>query len=92
MEGCSLVYDPEKKRGDMLLDLVRHNDADGVIVCMMKFCEPEEYDYPVYKKQLEDANVPVLYLEIDQQMKNNEQARTRIQGFLEMLTMADSNR
>ena len=52
---------------------------------MFKFCDPEEFDYPVYKKELTDAGVPMLYLEVDQQMDSVEQIRTRIQSFAEML-------
>lgn len=85
IEGFSLAYDPEKKRGDILIDLVKKNGADGVIVSMIKFCDPEEFDYPVYKKQLDEKEIPVLYIEIDQQNMNSEQARTRIQAFKEML-------
>ena len=88
MEGCSLLYDPEKKRGQMLIDLVEETGADGVVISMMKFCDPEEYDYPIYKTQLEKKDIPMLYVEIDQQMANNEQARTRIQAFAELLVKA----
>ncbi|WP_446898559.1 2-hydroxyacyl-CoA dehydratase subunit D [Clostridium sp. LBM24168] len=85
IEGFSLAYDPGKKRGDILTDLVKKNGADGVIVSMIKFCDPEEFDYPVYKEQLDEKEIPVLYIEIDQQDMNSEQARTRIQAFKEML-------
>lgn len=53
IEGCSLAYDPEKKRGSMIVDEVKAKGADGVIFCMMKFCDPEEYDYPVVKGDIE---------------------------------------
>lgn len=86
-EGCSLAYDPQKKRGAIMVDEVMKKKIDGVIFCMMKFCDPEEYDYPLMKKEVEAAGVPTLYLEIDQQMINNEQARTRIQTFAEMLSL-----
>ena len=69
----------------MLIDMVREKDARAVVVCMMKFCDPEEFDYPVYKKELEQAGIPVLYLELDQQIESFEQLRTRIQSFSEML-------
>ncbi len=49
---------------------------------MMKFCDPEEYDYPLVRKDIEDSGIPTLYVEIDQQTQNNEQARTRIQTLL----------
>lgn len=86
MGGCSLVYDPQKKRGQMLIDMVKESNADGVILCMMKFCDPEEFDYPIFKKELEAAEIPLLYLEIDQQTQSTEQARTRIQGFAEIIS------
>jgi len=85
IEGCSLAYDPEKKRGDMLIDMAKDTGADGIILCMMKFCDPEEFDYPVMSVQFEKVGIPMLYLEIDQQMQSMEQVRTRIQGFAEML-------
>lgn len=86
-EGCSLAYDPEKKRGAIMAQDIVEKKIDGVIFCMMKFCDPEEYDYPLIKKEVEALGIPTLYLEIDQQMKNNEQARTRIQTFAEMLSL-----
>lgn len=86
LEGCSLAYDPAKKRGQMIIDLVKETGADGVIVTMMKFCEPEEFDYPILKKEFEKAGVPHLYIELEQQADSAEQLRTRMQGFTEMLS------
>ena len=82
-EGCSLAYDPDKKRIDMILADVDKFDVKGVIVCMMKFCDPEEYDYPLLKDALEKKGVPCLYMEIDQ--KAEAQAQTRIQAFSEII-------
>ena len=84
-EGCSLLYDETKSHGQILINLVRENKADGVVVSMMKFCNPEEFDYPIYKKELEAAGIPVLYLEIEQKIDSSEQIRTRIQSFAEMV-------
>ena len=83
--GCSLLYDEKKTRGQMLIDLVRKTKAAGVVVSMMKFCNPEEFDYPIFKKELEAANIPILFLEIEQRMDSAEQIRTRIQSFAEMM-------
>lgn len=82
-EGCSLAYDPEKKRIDMIINDVEKYDIKGVIICMMKFCDPEEYDYPLIKQILEAKGIPSLYMEIDQ--KAEAQAQTRIQAFSEIL-------
>ena len=76
---------PKKKKGQMLIDMAEECRADGIVVLMMKFCDPEEYDYPIYKEEVEAASVPMLYLEIDQQLTSFEQIRTRVQSFTEML-------
>ncbi len=83
--GDTFLYEPHKKRGQLLIDMVKENDADAVVVMMMKFCDPEEYDYPIYKAELEAAEIPELYLETDQQLTTFEQLRTRVQSFAEML-------
>lgn len=85
MEGCSLLYDPQKKRGEMIIDAVKQTGADGVLFLMMKFCDPEEFDYPIIKKQLEQANIPQIYVEFEQNAIDKEQVRTRLQAFNEMI-------
>ena len=83
--ACPLAHDEEFSRGDHLLDLCNKTKATGVVVCLMKFCDPEEYDFPLYNKQLRDAGIPSLSLDIDQQPTNYDQARTRLQAFAEIL-------
>ena len=85
IEGDTFFFDPEKKKGQMLIDMTKAMHADACIVMMMKFCDPEEYDYPIYKAELAKAGVPELYLEFDQQLSSFEQIRTRVQSFTEML-------
>lgn len=87
MSGCPLLIDPDKPRRFMLVDMARESGADGVIACMMKFCDPEEFDYPFYKKTLDEAGIPLLHLEVDINGSTLEQARTRIQSFAEMLAV-----
>lgn len=85
-DGCAFLYDEAKNRGQMLIDLKNKYEADAIVICQLKFCDPEEFDYPILKKELEAANIPNLYLEIEQQMDSLEQLRTRVQSFAEMLT------
>lgn len=85
MEGCSVLYDPDKKRADMIVTLAKEQGADGVIVLMTKFCDPEEFDYPFLKKAFDDAGIPSIIVEIDRQMVNYSQAATAIEAFGEML-------
>ena len=86
LRGCTFFYEENKSRGRMLIDMTKKYDATGVIVCMFKFCDPEEFDYPDYKRELAEADVPMLYLEIEQQMDSVESLRTRIQSFAEIHT------
>ena len=52
---------------------------------MMKFCDPEEFDYPIYKKELEAAGIPILYTETELSMTSMAHLQTRLEGFGEML-------
>lgn len=85
LEGCSLATDRSKGRIPMLADLAKKTGADGVVVCMMKFCDPEEFDYPLLAKRLEQDDIPQLCLEVDLSSDSFEQTRTRIQSFVEMI-------
>lgn len=84
-QECAMLYDVTKSRGQKLIELVKEKKADAAVVFMLKFCDPEEFDFPIYKKELEDAQIPMLYLEIEQTLNSVEQIRTRIQSFAEML-------
>ena len=85
MKGCSLLADPAKSRGPLLADMVRTADAQGLIYLQTKFCDPDEFDYPIVRRDLESAGIPILNVEIDQQMQSFEQIRTAIQTFAGML-------
>ena len=84
-DGCSLATDADKPKGQMLIDAVKKYDADAVIVAMMKFCDPEEFDYPILIQEFEAAGVRNLQIEIDQESTAFEQVKTRLQTFAEIL-------
>ena len=84
-KGCSLIHELGKPRGALLAGLCKATGADGVINCLMKFCDPEEYDQPWMVSDLEKNGYPCLTIEIDPLGTSAEQARTRIQTFAEML-------
>ena len=84
-DGCSLATDANKPKGQMIIDAVKKYGADAVVVCMMKFCDPEEFDYPILLQEFEAAGVKKLYIEVDQESTAFEQVKTRIQTFAEIL-------
>ena len=85
IEGCSVLYDPGKKRGQQLVELAKESGADGIIWVMTKFCDPEEYDHVPVKRMIDAAGIPLLTIEVDQQMVNFEQARSAVETFADML-------
>ena len=85
IEGCSVLFDPGKQRGNELVELAKTAKADGILWVMTKFCDPEEYDYVPVKRKIDAAGIPLLTVEVDQQMVNYEQARSAVEAFAEML-------
>ena len=85
IEGCSVLFDPGKQRGKELVQLSKDAKADGILWVMTKFCDPEEYDYVPVKRMADAAGIPLLAVEVDQQMVNYEQARSAVEAFSEML-------
>lgn len=85
IEGASVALDPSKKRGLLLRNLVEQRKADGIIACVVKFCEEEEFDIPVLTKIFAKQKIPFLVLEVESQDSPNEQISTRIEAFAEML-------
>lgn len=79
---CSLALDTRKERAALLLEMAKN--ADGVLFCLTSFCDPEEYDYPVLRARFEQANVPHLLLEGNDN-SSVQQAVTQIEAFAELL-------
>jgi len=81
-----LLYDPElHSRPRHIVETVRESGAQGVVILMMQFCDPEELEYPSLKRALDEAGVPFVVISTDQQMKDFGQARTILQTFAEIL-------
>lgn len=80
-----ILYDPDiNKRPDHIVRKVRECGAQGVIVGMMAFCDPEEMEYPSLKKGLDEAGIPSIVFGYDHQMVDFGQAATALQAFAGM--------
>lgn len=82
---CSVLYDPKKERLEYIAKTAKEKGAKGVIVVLTKFCDPEEFDYPLLKKACSATGLPVALVEVDRQMEDFEQARTMLEAFKETL-------
>jgi benzoyl-CoA reductase subunit C len=52
------TYAPDGRRGQRLVDSVRHNRADGVIFCAPSFCDPALLEQPMLVAALERERIP----------------------------------
>ncbi len=80
MRGNSLA-----ERGEFLLEMANRTGAAGIIFYIVKFCEPELFDFPILRQELRDAGIPSALIEMDLNSSLSQQAHTRLEAFLEML-------
>ena len=83
-----LLYDhqsSETRRGEFVANMVKESGAQGLILFMQQFCDPEELEYPYLKKSLDEAGIPHIKLGGDQQMRDFGQAATAIQAFADVI-------
>lgn len=85
MDHCSVLYDVEKKRIALIVETAKNMGVKGILTVLTKFCDPEEFDYPLLKKACDEAKLPVILVEVDRQMENYEQAGTIIETWKEVL-------
>ena len=85
-----LLYDEQSeqnRRGEFVAKLVEDSGAQGLVLFMQQFCDPEEMEYPYLKRALDAHKIPFIKLGVDQQMRDFGQASTAIQAFADMLAM-----
>lgn len=68
-----------------LLQAMKKERAQGMIVLMAKFCEPHMYYYPEVKEAFERAGVPHLLIETEHESMALESLKTRVETFLEIV-------
>ena len=83
-----LLYDEfsnQNRRADFVVKQIKDSGAQGLVLFMQQFCDPEEMEYPYLKKALDEAGIPHIKLGVDQQMRDFGQASTAIQAFADVL-------
>jgi predicted CoA-substrate-specific enzyme activase len=76
---------PRSDRGGMatyLLEEIREKNLAGLIITSLKFCDFYAFEMEKVRKQLPE-DFPLLYMENDLSVGNDEQNRTRVEAFLE---------
>ena len=83
-----LLYDEasaQNRRAEYVASLVRDYNAQGVVVFMQNFCDPEEMEYPSLRQELDKQNIRHIRLGIDHQMRDFGQAKTALQAFADVI-------
>ena len=78
-------HDTREPKAKHLVDKVRETGASAVVILAAKFCEPAMFDYALYRRALEAAGIPHLYLEFEEKMWIFDKARTEVETFVESM-------
>jgi len=69
-----------------LTGLFERSGARGVLVHLLKFCEPELFDLPWLRSTFAARGVPLLFIEGELEASLSAREVTRIEAFVEMLS------
>ncbi len=67
-----------------IIDLVKQNRIEGIIILNYKFCDVYTFLAPLIK-QIPDFDLPILEIELESEGLGFEQVKTRLQAFQECL-------
>lgn len=82
---CPTKGDWETDWGDYLVDMVKRDQAQGIINLLVKFCPPHLCGYPDVKYKIAEAGIPEVLLELEHEVVSLEQVRTRLQTLREII-------
>jgi benzoyl-CoA reductase subunit C len=74
-------------RGPTLVRKVREAQAEGVVFCIAKFCEPALYDFALLKRDLDAAQIPYLAFEFEEKMSTFESVKAQLETFVESILL-----
>ena len=81
----SVRHDRDRPRTEGLLRRMKAAEADAVIFAPAKFCEPALLDYVLFRRRLDEADVPHLKIEFEEKMWTFETTRTEVETFAESM-------
>ncbi|MHB8141071.1 MAG: 2-hydroxyacyl-CoA dehydratase [Vulcanimicrobiaceae bacterium] len=81
----SVKHDLGHSKALSLVQRARDHRADAVVVLTAKFCEPALFDYVLYRKALQEAHMPHVFLEFEEKMWLFDKIKTELETFVESL-------
>lgn len=70
---------------DYIVDMVKQNEAEGLLVFRISYCDPFDMEYVLLKKRLTEENIPFFPLFYEPGRGVSEAIRTRVAAFAESL-------
>ncbi len=76
---------PTQPRTEHLMNMLELYDVEGLILGSMKFCDCYGEDYPLFREELEEREIPVLQLDREYALAGIGQMTTRVEAFFEKI-------
>ena len=76
---------PSYERFEILKNLAKKYNVDGVINVAQKFCEPILYGHPYFSKKFKELEIPYLFIEMEYNRESYKQLATRFEAFAEII-------
>ena len=86
------VFTPNQDRLEHIRQMYHDYRADGVVHYGLQFCQPYQIESLPVEKALEEEGIPTLRIDTDYSMEDAEQVKTRVEAFLERITIARSSK
>jgi bzd-type benzoyl-CoA reductase N subunit len=83
--SCPRMVDNVGERGEFVKQMVKDFKVDGVVFQRIRYCDLWGGQLLYTKKDLKEAEIPLLSLEREYMMRDVGQLRTRVQAFLEKI-------
>jgi benzoyl-CoA reductase subunit C len=83
--ACPAKHRGLSDRADHLIRLAREKQAQGVILFLLKFCDPHAFDVPYLREALDKEGIPSMVMEVEDRLPADGQLQTRFEAFIEMI-------
>ena len=83
--SCPRMYGEQERRSELVRELYREFDCDGIIGERLMFCDQWLVEHYMLDHDLKEESIPFLKLERDYITSGTGQLRTRVQAFLEKM-------
>ncbi|MHC1566597.1 MAG: 2-hydroxyacyl-CoA dehydratase subunit D [Candidatus Syntropharchaeia archaeon] len=82
---CPTKGDWETKWGEYAIEMMRKNNAQGIISLLVKYCPPHMCYYPDFRAEMIKNGVNEVMIEVEHETVSFENIKMRLQSFVETI-------